>query len=288
MILMNNDFGAPQKAGRFGVEVELEATNDIPWPEVPYWRMDMDGSLRGHSIEYVMTTPADYNQALYCVKQLYEYLSDRKLKLRDTIRTGVHVHLNVQDYSYIRFFNLITLYYMFEVFMQSYCNNNRQGNLFCLRAVDAEQIIPCVLRSIAKKRSPNWGHMVQDTTRYAALNYTSLPKYCSVEFRALQSPQNSRPIKDWISLIEKLHIASENFDRPADIVYSVSEGNWGEFCRRIFGDKFYYLLCEKCNKYGYDMYEIGRQGIELAQLIALHPDVDWNAFANIKKKSKGS
>lgn len=229
-------FGLPQEImqeGDVGVEIEVEGHS---LPRVGgMWRREEDGSLRGESAEYVLKKPlslAGLEEALAYLEQRYvEYASE----IHDTVRAGVHVHVNVQNLHIVHLYNFMTLYIILEELLVKYCGEHREGNLFCLRTCDADYLLT-QLANAAKRRE--FRALVDDDLRYASMNVKALGSYGSLEFRAMRSPtgRDLSIINQWASILVNLREVAKTYTDPIDIVNGFSEGESDGFLRRTLGE----------------------------------------------------
>lgn len=221
--------------GEVGLEVEVEGHNLLK--ELPsYWKNPGDGSLRGESAEYVLIQPCQRKS----VKRFLQYLKDRldkhKSVINESLRTSVHVHLNMSSHTMVQVYNLIVLYLIFEDLLTNIAGPNRVGNMFCLRARDAEYFID-VLANIARTRKfgTERGETADaDRLRYTAINICSVTKFNSLEFRALRGTVDPDIITDWVGLLLALKDAALAYTKPDDILADLSKLGVQNFLRKIF------------------------------------------------------
>lgn len=242
---------------RFGVEIEVEGKR-LP-NEVNGWIVTLDGSLRGEeSREYVLEGPntlVGVVRALRCLNQAYE---NCKSDVDESIRAGVHVHVNVTNLNLRKLFNFITVYYIFEDLLCEYCGPERCGNHFCLRASDAYAPIYFLGASL---KTRTLRHIGTDNIRYAALNLNSLFRHGSLEFRAMRSTRKLEDIELWVRILNDLYEATTNFKgTPRDIVEMFS-GDGAENIARVFLPNYYKTVL--INNFGYE--QSMRNGVRLVQ-----------------------
>lgn len=216
------------KDGLLGVEVEVEGSN-LPYLDGD-WRTENDHSLRGESREYVMREPRSLDDTHTVLENLNQALSTEGTEFIESVRAGVHVHLNVQDLNVVEMYNLITIYYIVEDILVHFCGETREGNLFCLRASDAEYQITVVEEAVKEKRLDMFN---DDIIRYSALNLCSLSKYGSLEFRAMRSTNDFSVLHTWCSMVAHLKEMSKKFNNPLD-VYTQACTNQQDFLSSVF------------------------------------------------------
>ena len=254
----------PQEA-LIGIEIEMEGAR-LSFERSKYWKATFDGSLRPNpeAIEYVLKHPIEIETVPRILLGIETFLlKKRGAKFDPSDRCGIHIHFNVQHYTTTELMNFICTYLIVENLLLKYCDESREGNLFCLRAVDAEFLIDCLiefqkygnLRTLTRRNN---------LLRYAALNVESIYKHGSLEFRALQTPKRFIKIVEWVTLLNDIRVAALRFDSPQDIVEAFSFYGGVDFTRHIFRQNYATLI----GKGGFDINQTIMQGIRLVQDIA--------------------
>lgn len=207
--------------GDVGIEIEVEGEN---LPRVgKYWRNERDGSLRGpDNNEYVLQKP----ETLVGAKLALDYLKAAYAKngavIHDSVRAGIHVHVNVQKLNIVELYNFMTLYLILEDLLIKFCGEGREGNLFCLRARDAEYLLS-QLENAATTREFR-GILTSDDLRYSSMNVKAIGTYGSLEFRALRSTADMDRILMWATMLVGLRERAKHYTDPVDIIARFSEG----------------------------------------------------------------
>lgn len=217
-------------AGDIGIEIEVEG-NNLPVLN-SYWKWVGDDSLRGESAEYVLKKPLSLKDSRKALKYLHKAYIESETVVHDSVRAGVHVHINVQKLTTVQLYNFITTYIILEDLLIKYCGEYREGNLFCLRTRDAELLLH-TLENVAKDK--NFGAFEDDLLRYASMNVCSLPKFGSLEFRAMRGTRDLDLIGDWAELLLNLKEESLKFDNPLEIMELLGEIGAESFCKRFLG-----------------------------------------------------
>lgn len=219
-------------SGEVGIELEYEGARLPNTGFEAFWGRHVDNSLRGDSGEYVLRTPIKRELVPDSLKLLSDCFKDSGTKIADTFRAGTHIHINVQSLTLPQVVNFLVLYFMFENTLLKFCRPDRTGNHFCLRATDAESVFELLYRSVTKGDVKGFGN---DHYRYAAVNLNALPKFGSLEFRALESTTDWEKIKTWIDLHLAIKDASLKFRDPANIFGEASTQGFESFAKEIFG-----------------------------------------------------
>lgn len=213
-------YGHNPKYGEIGIEIEVEGENVLHEGILNNWIIDKDGSLRNDNAEYKLRVPVHRDKVLKCLLYLYRKLKENGTKIYDSPRTGVHVHVNVQTLTIKELYQFITLYLCLEELMVRWAGPTRVGNLFCLRASDAEGLTHSLTRALQEN---NLNILYSDNLRYASLNVKAIQNYGSLEFRALRggliTPQE---ISTWVKMILEIKDAALRFKNPREIIESFS------------------------------------------------------------------
>lgn len=216
---------------RFGLEIEVEGEN-LPDGGIRSWTTTLDGSLRGpENMEYVLREPMGMEGVTKALEYLNNAFERNNSEFHETIRAGVHVHINCRDISLLQMFNFVTVYYLFEEFLCNFCGPERSGNHFCLRVSDAYGPIQRLTYSLERGDITN---LDTNDLRYAALNFKSLFRHGSLEFRAMRSTRDFDEILKWIKILNEIFQKSIEFKgNPRDIIEQFS-GDGAEFISRSF------------------------------------------------------
>lgn len=214
-----------------GIEIETEGTR-IPQVDTPFWKSEQDASLRGEAWEYVLRKPIKFGKEAEALAELKEQWTEAKARVKNSPNAGVHVHINCSDLTVVQLYNYISLYLVVEELLINKCGADRIGNLFCLRASDAEYLIDMLSESV---RSQDLRILHTDDLRYASINVKALGDYGSLEFRAWRSDGDLEAVAWWCRLLQHLKALARKIDNPAQIVADVSAlGSYG-FYQQILG-----------------------------------------------------
>lgn len=211
--------------GDVGIEIEMEGprqfSHDIP---LDRWLFTMDGSLRGNSCEMVLPKPVSVEVAKERVEQLRQHLIKNKTPIEYSFRAGVHVHVNVQEMTLEQALRFSVLYYILEKTLLEWCGEDRDGNMFCLGIEHAEYPISLISDNLSTGSEENLvGNLSSDRLRYSALNWCAIPKYGSMEFRALSTQPDLNNVDQWSELLVRLRDMSLKYESCADIFHDLSK-----------------------------------------------------------------
>lgn len=219
--------------GEIGIEIEEEGRR-LP-NEVDGWSVVHDGSLNEFGREYVLSSPVKIEDVDKVLGDLKGAHLACKSEIHDTIRAGVHIHVNCQDLTMTQLHNFIITYLILEDLLVSYCGPSREGNLFCLRLKDAKALSRHIIDHLRSKN----GFYHEEDVRYASINLTSLSKYGSLEFRAMRSTEDYSVISNWAHMLYNIKQFSRQFRDPKHIIESFSEGEYDIFARNALGAELY-------------------------------------------------
>ena len=253
--------------GLIGLEIEVEGRRFFEPRK--YWTSTYDGSLRDGR-EYVFSKPLSLVDTKKALTYFARSATLNNMRVNDSVRAGVHVHVNVQDLSMLHLMNMITLFSVFEEMLTAYCGETRDGNLFCLRTKDAEFLNFSLIKCI---RDKDFSSLSDDNIRYAALNLNSLSKFGSLEFRSMRTPHGKGmtvKIFNWIRVVAKLKESCVNYADPTEILEKFSGVANLEFLSEVFGD-----LTEELVKVVPDYEGRVYYGMRNAQDIAYCDDWSW-------------
>lgn len=260
-------------SGDVGIEIEVEGV-DLPRAE-RFWKNEEDGSLRGESREYVLEKPMKLKEARLALSYLDAQYKAHGTTVHDSVRAGVHVHVNVQDLNMIELYNFMVLYLILEDVLVKWCGPTREGNLFCLRSSDTDFLIH-ELQYVASSRA--FGTLHSDALRYASMNVKALGTYGSLEFRAMRGTRDLDSIYLWAEVLVGLREVAKGFENPYKVIELFSQGTPKEFLITALGKHAKAFACE-------DYTRLLSDGMRRAQDVAYC--VDWADYHEVAKKLIG-
>ncbi len=240
-----------------GIEIEMEGTR-LPLELGKWWNVTRDGSLRGNGYEYVLSTPCLHKNVPERLQYLQDVFKKQKSVLTPSDRCGVHIHINCQKLTTKQTINFALLYLLFENLLVKWCGEDREGNLFCLRAADAERLMEMLARCRARNSLRD---MQNQEFRYAALNISSIRKFGTLEFRAMGTPKKLSKIEPWINMLMRVYKHSQIYTEPQNIVEDMSMTGGIEYLQRVFGPDAHRLIVPKAE-------ELLMNGVRLIQDVA--------------------
>lgn len=253
--------------GRYAVEIEAEGRR-LPVEIRDFWSVHNDGSLQAgfEAREYVMYKPGSLEEVRNALNYLDAVYKKLGTKVEETMTSGVHVHVNVQDYTPKQLFTFIVTYFVLEELLLKYCGEHREGNHFCLRAKDAEFVVN---ELITTARTHKFGNLKGDNIRYCSLNVCSLFKYGSLEFRAMRGTPVLDDIYTWVKIIDRVRLSAQAFSDPGEVVKLTSVGGVTQFVRTVLGEYADLFLIP-----GYK--DMVKEGVRTIQALAFA--TDWDTY----------
>jgi hypothetical protein len=266
------------KKGEVGIEIEIEGkrlpgvtTEPPPSP----WLYKADHSLRGdENGEYVLNEPVMFSEVPQTLNKLWECFEKSKTKINDSNRTSVHIHLNCQRWHLNRLASFAALHFIMEDILTEWCGEHRVGNLFCLRARDAEAIVTWLKKFVqhdGEKELPDGLH-------YSGFNVQALPKFGSVEIRTLRGVSDPNVIQDWVAIYERLYNLSGDYKEPTEICDWFSAEGPMAFFERVLGPAAH-IVKNGVDMGGDEITDCLCAGVRRAQDIAFCRD--WSLFKTV-------
>lgn len=258
---------AAQKSDVFGVEIELEGKkvkSNMPMDICPYWTAHQDNSLRilhpgDEAVEYVFTQPFDIKQTEVALHKMFNFLTSPPVEVFDSYRTSIHVHVNFGVETFRTIYNFMTLSLILDELLVSQNGEHRIGNNFCLRAKDALGQVVSLVQSI--EAGNNFFNLVT-IERYSSINFASLLKFGSIEFRSLECTTHEGRVMHWINTLQQIKEKSRTYRNPVEIIQQFSLLGPRQFLSTILGP----FALKYQNVVG--MEEMLRCGMRIAQDVA--------------------
>jgi len=215
--LLDVPFNARNVKGDVGIEIEVEGKNLPEVIEGNFWKVVAEGSLR-HGYEYVLKSPISVGRLKESLAEFDSAFAENKSEPISSIRTSVHIHINANKSSVVELYRFFALYWLVEEFLVGLNTPIREGNLFCLRQIDADGLMSEIIKAAANGSIPRFS---VDSAKYAALNMSALQKYGSLEFRFIKGTTNSRIIHFWVKGLYDFFIMSKQI-KDLDTILSMN------------------------------------------------------------------
>lgn len=222
--------------GSFGLEIETEGLQPYMVPEMAFWAIHKDDSLRGPApYEYVSKVPLSFEE----VKDALHEFKDKTKEVKfdeGSFTTSVHTHVNMLNETFTTFGNFLTTYALTENLLKKFAGPTRESNLFCLPLCDAEENFHTILGILKCIEKSQWGGIQVDPqeVKYAALNMSALHKYGSLEIRLLRGTTDPTLIQNWVGLLDSILQYSRQDMTPREFINTWREKGV-EVLKDIFG-----------------------------------------------------
>lgn len=219
--------------GEYGIEIEVEGNYLPDVLNDKRWRAEHDGSLRGESMEYILSKPLNKVDIHNALESLAEELSNSKLNF--SFRTSVHVHMNVQNLTLDEYLALLYTYMLLEEPLITFCGKERKGNRFCLRLQDAEGILD-TLDQMFRYGERGLHAIVVDGVRYAAMNVGATMQYGSLEFRGMRGTMDVDLLSQWVEILDRLKQFALKMTNPTNVYELYADTSPEGFLEAVLGD----------------------------------------------------
>ena len=284
---------------RLGLEFEWEGTGAVAerqalpvtdWSH--YWTWHEERSLRNQGSEFVFSEPLFGVDAYNAIAGLCSLA--RESRWVSTMRTGIHVHLDVRDLSIDQLIGLSILYALFEKPIYRWVGDNRENNHFCLpwykaegSLIQASEIVRAAHRDFNRDeaRVDPLFEAAEEYARYAGFNWNALARFGSVEARQLKTTHNVQKILDWINILQSLKRATYNIPTSDGALVDMVQRNGArQSANDLLGAQVFGLL-------DYDLFEndVQEVGVGVAEeLIREGLTINlWNVLAVPKGENGG-
>lgn len=251
---------------RIGLEFEFENTGVVarnrelpytPWSH--YWEWHEEGSIREGGSEFVFVEPLFGRDAITALEGLCAFAHENRW--RSTLRTGLHVHMDVRDMEVMQLVGMCVLYAIFEPAIFHWIGDNRENSHFCVpwyrsdgSILEAADIIKSAVKPV-EGVNMDLLQSAERYQRYAAFNLQALFRYGSVEARHMKTTTDVRRIMEWINLLMSMKRAVARIPASDTAIVRTVE-NLGPFraLEQILGPECRFLVYGDFDK---DVLEIG-------------------------------
>lgn len=188
-----------------GIEVEYERAYTAP-DNIVGWTMHHDGSLRDGGVEYVFTQPTHTNKGIENKLRRLSRIAN-KLKWGTSVRTGVHVHVNMQGIEHDALRNVLLAYALAEPALYSYAGSSRHENPYCVPWYYAPQDAVLSMKAIHYMHSGDTRNAVTTlmrTNKYSGLYLRPLTTFGTIEFRHLPTTLDADRLVEWAMIVRQV------------------------------------------------------------------------------------
>ena len=163
----------------------------------PHWLIPAigamrDGSLRNNGIEFI-TKPETYERSLLLFNTLHDNL---ELGFNPyTVRTSIHVHVNVSSLTLEQLKHLVLLYAYLEPVFFKFAGTTRQHNIHC---------VPLNYTLLPKYYHLGIPELYNVWSKYSAFNILPCKTIGTVEFRHLYGTGDFKVYQQWLTMLKQL------------------------------------------------------------------------------------
>lgn len=226
---------------RLGLEFEFEGVSakaahpKDAWSA--YWTQHRDGSLHDNGLEFVFSEPLWGLDATDAIRALCKWAIAHKFKT--SIRTGLHVHVDVRDLNRMELARLNVIYALFERAVYRFAGNNREENVFCLPWYKSDHMAAHVNTISSDTTDIRVASEALAQEKYGGLNLDTLARFGSVEFRHALSTTDVAWVMRWVNVCLSFKRAAQKLDAtPVQLIHNLSAVGVEQFARQVFEDQF--------------------------------------------------
>lgn len=274
-----------KRAGDLGLEIEVEAEDTLPTDVPKPWVAQGDDSLRNIGVEYVTDRPIACDSTKYgIIKGLTDKLKNCKV-VEGSPRTSVHVHVNITEFTPLQLWTAITTYWLLENLLIKYCGEqDREGNVFCLRLCDSEGIMRYIREDLRARDGWAFSTFRQDDVKYASQNLGCISRLGSLEYRGMRGTIDPDIIDRWSTEMYNVVHRSKRFSSPENMLDTfLNMNNVTEFMCLVLSRPFVETL-----QYYKDWKKLVSNNVGLlSELCYYHDWEKWQSNLNEKAKELG-
>jgi len=187
-ILKKSALAVIDEATSVGVEIEMEnlAVNYISRADLLHWERKADGSLRGNSREFVFDKPLKGDTVIAAIESLSEAFQDKRFERHKTLRTSMHVHVNMLDANRTQLMSIMIAALLADKALFNMTDENRQYLGFSRESSEVLAATIGYLHGDADEDDDI--RLYSSGSRYYSMNSSALAKYGTLEFRHFATP----------------------------------------------------------------------------------------------------
>ncbi len=236
-----------------GVEIELE---DCPLETLTestlYWHVGYDDSLRGdNAVEVRFTSPLGSFDTVKALRELENFIITSDITPIISYRTSTHIHIDIRTLNTKQLLNFILLVIFMEPVLFNYCRQYRSISPFSLPITTKQQSINTTINRSSTYTEPETNIIKSilkyfiDSVRYAGINFASISKFGSVEFRMLEGCYKVDKLLPWINILLSLYEKSIAYDSPKAMIADIHKYGFDKFSKHVLPEDYdLSLTCE--------------------------------------------
>lgn len=190
---------------KFYVGIELEVENchaSTTHPNPSMFEAKGDGSLRNHGVEWI-SPPISGSLIESEINALWGGMPE---KWSFSQRTSLHVHVNIQDFSYNELARLIVLYCACEPILFDYAGGDRNKNIFCTPLLESNY--PSAYINTALQED---SLVIRGWEKYSALNLSRASDLGTAEFRHMPGTRDGKKVLMWVRILQAIYNAARKY-----------------------------------------------------------------------------
>ena len=218
-----------------GLEVEVENLNlafnqDLQRALQKYWIVEKDGSLRNNGVE-LCSRPYFGEDLLNSLQDLEDFLPSN---VSWSMRTSVHVHLDVRDLDATQLLSIVYMYVFMEYLLFSY-SPDRIGSQYCVPWFCSRgRGIEATINALATNNMGDLVSALDELERYTAFNLKAVRKFATIEFRHMYGTNKYFTLVNWINLLMGIRKAADI--PPADLLTLINSPSMREsLIEQVYG-----------------------------------------------------
>lgn len=213
----------------YGVEIEVEGVTDSRWASEPgsFWAAKEDGSLRNSGAEFI-TEPIRWKHLMEAVGQYY--YNHKECGYQPSIRTGIHVHVDMRFRTAPEVLAICCLYAYMEPLLMRMCGPSREECVYCVpwyRAPDNVALLRQFMSEMSvtdRDRAQVYGSRTLNAMcKYSALYVEPLRRFGTIEFRSAPTYEREEDLVEWLSVIRRLVEVGIDMGTPESVRAMVKE-----------------------------------------------------------------
>lgn len=226
---------ATNRYQRFGIELEYEGVRGRAELRGMPWTAVRDGSLRNNGVEYV-SDPLSFRDVGPSLTAIMRYAAS--MGARVTPRCGLHVHINMRPYNVGQVLSLAVVYGLLEPSVFRRFAEGRELSPFCVpqyaNTLLTQHLQEDTLHCRHHARLPL--RNVTASSKYSAVNYSSLRTFGTVEARQLRGTLDPREAREWVEFWKRVVDYAIEFPDPVYVMDHYERGGLEELQIELLGD----------------------------------------------------
>lgn len=161
----------------------------------PFWVCEHDGSLR-NGMEFIHAEPVKGQGVIDSLAVLGEHLDRYDDSIVTSVRTSVHVHIDVRDLNEDERRAFLALCVVFEPLLYGLSGDKREGNPYCQTITGLRSHLRMALQG--SMDFVDFSHIWE---KYTSINLTRLHDLGTFEFRTLEGTTDMGRVLNFINVV---------------------------------------------------------------------------------------